>query len=149
MRSLLGALATFVFVTTSFAGERFSAATWKTVQTYDVPILLKQEASLIGKVVAVRFHCRSAKLRHLHPNWYEAALWQHDSQAKNGFSALRVMIAEKDVPGFERITADLNSGAEVTVYGRIEKDPDDNIAYMRVLGRKARIDRTGNADVDW
>ena len=94
MKIILIIIATLVCLTSAMAGRRFDAAAWRDVQTYDAPTLLKQEASLIGKVVAVRFHYRSAKLRHLAPNWYEASIWQHDPNAKSGFSALRVMIAK-------------------------------------------------------
>jgi hypothetical protein len=111
--------------------------------------LLKQEASLIGKVVAVHFHYRSEKLRHLQPSWYEASIWQHDPKARNGFSALRVMIAKNDVPAFKTITSDFNSMTDQTVYGRIEKDPDNNQTHLRLLGRQVATDAAGNATVDW
>ena len=129
--------------------DHFDAATWRTVQTYDLPTLLKQEGSLLGRIVAVRFHYRSAKLRHLQPNWYEASIWQHDPKARNGFSALRVMIAKNDVPAFKTIPSDFNSMTDLTVYGRIEKDPENNQAHVRLLGRKVEVDAAGNATVDW
>jgi hypothetical protein len=135
--------------TSALAGQRFDAAAWRNVQTYDVPTLLKQEASLIGRIVAVRFHYRSAKLRHLAPSWYEASIWQHDPKARNGFSALRVMVSKKDVPAFEIITSDFNSVTDVTVYGRIEKDPENNLTHLRLLGRKVELDEAGNASVAW
>jgi hypothetical protein len=149
MKTVLITLATLICLSSAIAGRRFDAAAWRNVQTYDLPILLKQEASLIGKVVAVRFQYRSAKLRHLAPNWYEASIWQHDPNAKSGFSALRVMIAKADVPAFESITSDFKSMAEVTVYGRIEKDPDNNLTQLRLIGRKVALDAAGNATVDW
>jgi hypothetical protein len=111
--------------------------------------LLKQEGSLIGRIVAVKFHYRSPKLRHLNPNSYEASLWQNDPNAKSRYSALRVMIAKKDVPTFETITSDFKSMSEVTLYGRIEKDADHSLAYLRVIGRKVDVDAAGNATVDW
>jgi hypothetical protein len=139
-----------VLVTTSaLAGQRFDAATWRNVQTYDVPTLLKQEASLVGKIVAVRFHYRSEKLRHLQPNWYEASIWQHDPKAKNGYSALRVMVEKKDVPDFKTITSDFNSMTEVKVYGRIAADPENNLTHVRLLGLKVTTDASGNATVSW
>ena len=143
---LIGALS---LVASAFAGQRFDAATWRNVQTYDVPTLLKQEAALIGKIVAVRFHYRSEKLRHLQPNWYEASIWQHDPKAKNGFSALRVTVEKKDVPAFQTITSDFNSMTEVKLYGRIETDPENNLTHVRLLGRKVATDAAGNATVGW
>jgi hypothetical protein len=149
MKIILIAILALLGLTTAFAGQRFDAATWKNVQTYDVPTLLKQEASLLGRIVAVRFHYRSGKLRHFAPSWYEAALWQHDPNAKKGYSAVRVIVAKKDVPAFETIPSDSNSMAEVTVYGRVEKDADNNFVQVRLLGRKAALDSAGNATVDW
>ena len=149
MKTILIAISTVSFLTNAFAGQRFDAAAWKNVQTYDVPTLFKQEASLINRIVAVRFHYRSEKLRHLQPNWYEASIWQHDPSAKKGYSALRVMVAKKDVAAFQTITSDFHSMTENTVYARVEKDPDNNQAHLRLLGRKVALDSAGNAMVDW
>jgi hypothetical protein len=149
MKTILITIAALTWTASALAGQRFDAATWRNVQTYDVPTLLKQEASLIGRIVAVRFHYRSEKLRHLQPNWYEASIWQHDPKAKSGFSALRVMVAKKDVPAFQTITSDFKSMTDVTLYGRIEKDPDNNLTDLRLVGRKAETDAAGNATVDW
>jgi hypothetical protein len=149
MKTIFTTITSLILATSALAGQRFDAAAWRNVQTYDVPTLLKQEASLVGRIVAVRFHYRSAKLRHLAPSWYEASIWQHDPKAKSGFSALRVMIAKKDVPAFEIITSDFNSMTDVTVYGRIEKDPENNLTHLRLLGRKVELDAAGNATVDW
>ena len=149
MKIILITLATLICLSSAMASRRFDAAAWRDVQTYDVLTLLKQEASLVGKVVAVRFHYRSAKVHHLTPNWYEASIWQHDPKAKNGFSAQRVMVAKADVRAFETITSDFKSMTDVTVYGRIEKDPDNNETEMRLIGRKVVLDAAGNATVDW
>jgi hypothetical protein len=149
MKKILVTTAALSLATVALAGQHFAAATWKNVQTYDVSTLLKQEASLVGKVVAVRLHYRSEKLRHLQPNWYEASIWQHDPNAKNGYSALRVMVAKSDLPAFKTITADFNSMADLTVYGRIEKDPENNQTHLHVLGRKVATDPSGNTTVDW
>jgi len=149
MKKILITLTALTLATGALAGQRFDAATWRNVQTYDVPTLLKQEASLIGKIVAVRFHYRSAKLRHLQPSWYEASIWQHDPKAKGGFSAQRVVVAKADVPAFESITSDFKSMADLTVYGRIEKDPDNNQTHLRLIGRKVTLDAAGNATIEW
>jgi hypothetical protein len=149
MKKILITITALTLATSALAGQRFEAATWRNVQTYDVPTLLKQEASLIGKIVAVRFHYRSAKLRHLQPSWYEASIWQHDPKAKGGFSAQRVVVAKADVPAFESITSDFKSMGDVTVYGRIEKDPDNNQTQLRLIGRKVTLDAAGNATIEW
>jgi hypothetical protein len=149
MKTILTTILALFSLTTAFTGQRFDAAAWRNVQTYDVPTLLKQEASLINRIVAVKFHYRSEKLRHLAPSWYEASIWQHDPKAKSGYSALRVMVAKNDVPDFKTIPFDFHSMTEMTVYGRVEKDPDNNQTHLRLLGRKVSLDGAGNATVDW
>jgi hypothetical protein len=149
MKTILTVIVTLLCAANAHSGQRFDAVAWRAVQTYDVPALLKQEASLVGKIVAVHFNYRSEKLRHLQPNWYEASIWQHDPKAKSGFSALRVMVAKKDLPAFKTITSDFNSMTDLTVYARIEQDPENNLTHLRLLGRKAEIDAAGNATVDW
>ncbi|MEY2577218.1 MAG: hypothetical protein QOI49_42 [Verrucomicrobiota bacterium] len=149
MKKILITITALTLATSALAGQRFEAATWRNVQTYDVPTLMKQEASLIGKIVAVRFNYRSAKLRHLASTWYEASIWQHDPKAKGAYSAQRVMVAKVDVPAFESITSDFKSIADLTVYGRVEKDPDNNQTHLRLIGRKVTVDAAGNATVDW
>jgi hypothetical protein len=101
---------------------------------YDVPTLLQQQASLIGKVVTVHFNYRSEKLRHVQPSWFEASIWQHDPKARKGFSGFRVMVAKNDLAVFKSITSDFNSVADLTVVGKIETDPDNNQIYLRFLG---------------
>jgi hypothetical protein len=149
MKTILITISALICLTSAWAGQRIDAAAWKNVQAYDVGTLLSQEASLIGRVVAVRFHYRSDKLRHLQPNWYEASIWQHDPKAKGGYSAQRVMVAKKDVPAFQTIASDFKSMSELTVYGRVEKDPDNNQTHLRLLGRKVETDAAGNATIDW
>jgi hypothetical protein len=149
MKKILVTIAVLTLATTALAGQPFEAAALRNLRTYDVPTLLKQEASLLGKIVAVRFHYRSEKLRHLQPNWYEASLWQHDPKAKSGFSALRVMVEKADVPAFQTITSDFNSMTDLTVYGRIERDPENNQTHMRLLGRKVATHAAGNVTIDW
>lgn len=149
MKTILSTATAVILAATAFAGQRFDAVTWRNVQTYDVPTLLKQAPALIGRTVAVRFHYRSEKLRHLQPNWYEASIWQHDPKAKNGYSALRVLVAKKDVPVFQTITSDFHSMTDQTLYARVGKDPDNNLTHLRLLGRQVTTDDAGNATVDW
>jgi hypothetical protein len=149
MKKILGPIAVLILIGSAFAGQRFDAASLRNVQTYDVPTLVSQEGALVGRIVAVRFHYRSEKLRHLQPSWYEASIWQHDPKAKNGFCAARVMVAKQDGPAFNAMTSNFNSMTNLTLYGRIEKDPDNNSTYLRVLGRKVATDASGNASVDW
>ncbi|HEX8489865.1 MAG TPA: hypothetical protein VF626_02505 [Chthoniobacterales bacterium] len=149
MKTILTTVLTLAFAASTFPSQRFDAAAWRSVQTYDVSTLLKQEASLVGKIVGVRFNYRSKKLRGIRPSWYEASIWQHDPNAKKGFSGLRVIVAKKDKAAFESITSDFRSAEALTIYGRIEHEPDNNLAQLRVIGRKAEVDSSGNATVDW
>jgi hypothetical protein len=136
MTRIIPTIVALILVTSALAPERLEGGTRRNVRTYDVPTLLKEEPSLLGKTVAVRFHYRSEKLRHLQPNWYEASIWQHDPKAKNGFSALRVMVETNSLADFQSITSDFNSMTEVTIYGTLEKDPDNNLIHLRFIGRE-------------
>ena len=149
MKTILVTLVLVSGLTSAFAGKVIDAATWKNVQTMDAASVLKQEGSLIGRVVGIRFHYRSGKLRHFKPSLYEGALWQHDPTAKSGFSGVRVIVVKKDLPAFETITSNFNSTADITVYGHVEKDADNNFIQVRLLGRKATLDAAGNATLDW
>ena len=126
----------FAFASGAFARQRFDAAQWRGVQTYDVPALLQQQGSLLGKIVAVRVNYRSEKLRGMRPGWYEASLWQRDPKAKKGFSFVRVMVAKKDLAAFKTISSDFQSAVELTAYGRVEREPEAHYIYLRVQGGK-------------
>lgn len=149
MKIFLTAIFGLTSLTTVFAGQRVDAVAWKSVETYDVPTLLKQEASLIGKIVAVWFQYRSAKLRHSYPRVYEGAIWQRDSNSKKGYSGLQVAVLKENLQAFETFTSDSNSGAELIVYAIVEKHPDANAARLRLIGRKVTTDAAGNATIDW
>src|ERR1043165_3447693 len=101
MKTILIAISALICLTNAWAGQQIDAAAWKNVQTYDVGTLLSQEASLIGRVVAVRFHYRSDKLRHLQPNWYEASIWQHDPKAKGGYAGQGGIGSHNGLPAFK------------------------------------------------
>ena len=149
MKTFVAITVALLCLTNAFAGQQVDAAAWKTVQTYDVPTLLKQEASLLGKIVAVHFQYRSAKLRHSYPRIYEGAIWQRDPASKKGYSGLQVMVLKENLQAFETITSDSNSAAELTVYGIVEKHPDANAARLRLIGRKVTTDAAGKATIDW
>jgi hypothetical protein len=149
MKTILSIALALALGSTAFAEQHFDAAAWRNVQTYDVPTLFEKAPSLIGRIVAVHFHYRHEKVRHVRPSLDEGSIWQHDPKAKKGYSTLRVMIEKKDLPAFQSITSDFQSVTEQTVYARVEKDPDNNVTYLRLLGRKVTTDAAGNATVDW
>ena len=111
-------------------------STPRNLPTFDVPAFLAQQGTLLNQTVAIRFHYRSEKVRHLQPNWYQAALWQRDPKAKSGFSFVRVMVAKKDLAEFKTIPSDFQSAVELTAYGRVERDSEANYIYLRLRGGK-------------
>jgi hypothetical protein len=130
-------------------GVRLDAKTWKTLQTSDVRVLSKSFDSHLGQLVAVKFNFRGKDIHHLKPNWYEGSLWQPDPQGHKGFSDVRVMIAKQDLAAFKSIPTDSTSSAEITVYGRVLRDPDNKFVFVRLLGHNAVVDDAGNANLSW
>ena len=124
----------------AFGASAFSAPPPESIPpnlpTFDVPAFLERQGTLLNRTVAVRFHYRSEKIRHLLPNWYQASLWQRDAKAKSGYSFVRVMVAKKDLAAFKSIPSDFQSATELTAYGRVERDPEANYIYLRMQGGK-------------
>jgi hypothetical protein len=151
MKKNLGIVLIFVvgLVAKSFCAETFDANAWRGMQTYDVVALTKVADLQIGKIVGVRCEFRSESLRHIKPNWYEAALWQHNPQERTGFSYIRVFVAKKDLSTFEAIPSDSKSTASFIVYGQVQKDADANYVFVRLIGRKVTFDSAHNATVSW
>ena len=129
-------------ILTTFVSLACAASAWaestdsRKMPTFDVPAFLEQQGTLLYRTVAVRFNFRSEKLRHLQPNWYEASLWQRDPKAKRGFSFVRVMVAKKDLEAFRSIPSNFQSAAELTAYGRVEREPEAHYIYLRLRGGK-------------
>jgi hypothetical protein len=137
MKPILISIALLAFGSNVFAQPSPSPeSTPRDLPTFDVPEFVAQQGTLLGRTVAIRFHYRSEKLRHLKPNWYEASLWQRDPKAKKGFSFVRVMVAKKDVAAFKTIPSDFQSAVELTAYGRVERDPEAHYIYLRLRGGK-------------
>jgi hypothetical protein len=140
MASLLGAAA-------AFSSEGTRVKNWNNVQTYDVAAVQKDLGGQRGKVVGVRCNFRGKDIRHMRPNWYESSIWQK-SPSGNGFVDLRVMVAKKDLPAFKSITTE-PGGADRVLYGRVERDVEANLLFVRLLGRTANADSSGNATITW
>ena len=133
----------------AFCGQQFEAASWRGVQTYDLPALQKIESSLVGKVVGVRINYRGDRISHPKPSWYEGSIWRYRPGEKDKFPFLRVMVAKKDLPSFKSITTDFKSPAEIVVYGEVGRDTQANFLFVRLLGCKVTLDASGSATVDW
>jgi hypothetical protein len=137
MKPILIPIMLLVFAASAFAAERPSAESIPSnLPTFDVPAFLEQQGTLLNRTVAIRFHYRSEKIRHLKPSWYQASLWQRDPKAKSGFSFVRVMVAKKDLAAFKTIPSDFQSTVELTAYGQVEREPEAHYIYLRLRGGK-------------
>ena len=58
------------------------------------------------------------------------------------------MVAKPDLAAFKSIPTD-SSGAEITLYGRVEHDAQAHFTFLRLVGRNAATDSVGNASVTW
>jgi hypothetical protein len=132
---------------TAFCAEGTRVKNWNSVQTYDIAALQKDLAAQRGKVIGVRCHFRGKDIRHMKPNWYESSIWQKDSSGSK-FVDVRVMVAKKDLPAFKSITTE-PGGNEMVLYGRAERDVEANFLFVRLLGRTANADSSGNATITW
>lgn len=149
MKRILIIVLTFLGTTSAFCAHEFDAAKWREVQTYDIPALQKIQGTLIGKIVGVRIHYRSDRIGGRRPSWSESSVWARTPGEKQKFAFLRVMVAKKDLPSFKAIPSNFQSPGEIVVYGQVQREPDANFLFIRLLGRKATIDAAGNATVDW
>jgi hypothetical protein len=140
MASLLGAA-------TAFSSEGTRVKNWNNVQTYDVAAVQKDLPAQRGKVVGMRCNFRGKDIRHVKPNWYQSFIWQK-SLSGNGFLDLRVMVAKQDLPAFKSITTE-PGGTDMVLYGRVERDVEANLLFVRLLGRTANADSSGNATITW
>ena len=55
----------------AFGAEKLDPITWHGLQTYDVSALKKIADVQVGKIVGVRCHFRSKRIKHVKPNWSE------------------------------------------------------------------------------
>lgn len=149
MKTILTAILTLTCLASAFPGQRFDAAAWRGIQTYDIPALQKIEGTMIGQVVGVRINYRSDRISHRKPNWYESSIWHSAPAEKSKFAFLRVYVAKKDLPAFKSIPSDFRSVQEIVVYGQVARDSEADFLFIRLLGRNVTLDPSGNATVDW
>ena|SRR5438270_13466164 len=129
-------------------GVRYDAKTWQAVQTYDLATLSQNLDSHVRELVAMKCNFRGKDIHHLKPNWYEGSAWQNLPDQHGKFAHVRVMISKADLPAFKSLPTD-SSGAEITLYGRVEHDLQSNFRFVRLVGRNATLDPAGNAVVSW
>jgi hypothetical protein len=132
-----------------FAGPvRYDAKVWRGVQTYDVDTLSKNLEAHTRELVGLKCNFRGKDTHHMKPNWYESSVWQPIAGQSGKFAHLPVMVAKPDLSAFKSIPTG-SSGAEITLYGRVEYDVRSNFRFLRLVGRNATTDAAGNATVTW
>lgn len=127
---------------------RYDAKVWRAVQTYDVVSLSKSLDAHTRELIGVKFNFRGKDIRHLKPNWYECSIWQPIPGQNGKFADVPVMVAKPDLNAFKSIPTS-SSGAEMTVYGRVEYEVDRKWRFLRLVGRNATVDAAGNATMSW
>jgi hypothetical protein len=134
-----------------FAGARFDPKTWAKLQTIDVRTLGKDRTldAHVGRLVEVHFQFRSKDVRHLKPNWYQAAVWQAAPEGKRGFVSVPIMVANADVDAFNAFTTDPRATADLKVYGQVLFDFDINYVFVRLIGTNTFVDGDGYTNVTW
>ncbi len=148
-RILLSITALFVGVEfVSAAGVRYDAKVWSAVQTYDVTHLSNNLEGHLRELVALKCNFRGKDIHHMKPNWYASSVWQPDTEHRGKFAHVSVMMAKPDLAAFKSIPTD-SSGAEITLYGRVEYDVGSKFYFVRLVGRNANVDSAGNATVTW
>ena len=145
----LGVIFVCLCAHSAFCDLQIDGPQWRLMEEFNPPTISKTLGDHTGKLIGVQFNFRGKDIRHIKPNWYEGSVWQRDPKARKGFSNVRVMVAKKDLPAFQSITTASTSSAPLKIYGRVEKDSDNNFYFVRALGRKAKVDSSGNANLTW
>ena len=127
---------------------QFDARIWRGLQTTDVHSLSKDMGNRVGRLVEVHCNFRGKDIRHLKPGWFEGSIWQVDPQGHKGFSNVRVMVSEKDLPAFKALPANADA-AEITLYGKVLRDDAAHFLFVRLIGRNVTVDPSGNVSVSW
>ena len=147
MNRILLLLVTTLIATNVFGKPvRYDAKVWRAVQIYDLATLTKNLDAHTRELVAVKCNFRGKDVHHPKPNWYESSVWQNTEPGK--FAHISVMVSKPDLAAFKMIPAD-SSGAEITLYGRVEHDVQAHFTFLRLVGRTATVDPAGNATVSW
>jgi hypothetical protein len=130
--------------------ERFSAATWAGVQSYEVAELRKLDRLQVGQLVAIKFNYRHERIRHLKPNWYQGSLWGYAPAGKDKFSVVQVMVPKDALPAYKAIPTDFKSAGDSVAYGQVLQDSEAaKFRFIRLMGTKLERDTAGNATVGW
>jgi len=135
-------------VSVGAAPVRYDAKVWRAVKTYDLVAVSNDLDGHMRELMGVKCNFRGKDLRHTKSNWYEGSIWQPVSGQSGKFEHIPVMVAKPDLKAFKSIPTD-SSGAEITLYGRVEYDVGSRFKFLRLVGRNATTDSAGNATVTW
>jgi hypothetical protein len=149
MNRIIVALVASLLVMPAFAGMQFDAKTWRTLQTTDVRSLNKDMSGRVGQLIEMHCNFRGKDIRHLKPGWYESSVWQIDPDGKKGFSDVRVMVAERDLPAFKTLPTNNSSTGDLTLYGKVLRDSAAKFLFVRLVGRTTVVDPSGRVSVNW
>ena len=149
--AILSATASYAAQVRIFAGARFDSNAWAKLQKLDVKTLSKGGAldAHVGQLVELHFQFRSKELRHIKPNWHQAAVWQPSPEERRGFVSVPVMIANADLKAFEAFTTDHRAIADLKVFGQVLYDFGINYTFVRVIGTNSFVDGDGYVNVTW
>lgn len=123
------------------AAERFDAATWRRVKTYDMRKLKQLEPLPIRQFVGVRFNYRHERIRHWKPNWYQGSIWCYRREAQDEFDYIQVLVSKAELESFKAISSDFRAGRNYLVYGQVLKDTDADFTFLRLIGTKVKRER--------
>lgn len=149
MKKIAVALVSFSVVLPALASMQFDAKTWRNLQVLDVRTLRNDISNRVGQLVELRCNFRGKDIHHMKPGWYQSSLWQTDPDAAKGFSDVPVMIAQRDLPAFKSLPAGTASAGEITLFGKVLRDPGARFLFVRLIGRSTVVDASGNVSVTW
>ena len=141
-------LAVSTLITFAAPPVRYDAKVWRAVQTYDLVAISKNLDGHMRELMGVKCNFRGKDIHHMKSNWYESSIWQPVAGQSGKFEHVPVMVAKPDLQAFKAIPTD-SSGTEITLYGRVEYDVGSKFKFLRLVGRNAAVDASGNATVTW
>ncbi len=127
---------------------RYDAKVWRAVQTYDLATVSKNLDGHMRELMGVKCNFRGKDIHHVKSNWYESSIWQPVAGQSGKFEHIPVMVSKPDLKAFKSIPTD-STGAEITIYGRVEYNVASKFRFLRLVGRNAAVDSAGNATVSW
>ena len=130
------------------ASVRYDAKVWSAVKTYDLVALTQNLDAHMRELVGVKCSGRGKEINHTKSNWYQSSIWQPVTGQSGQLAHVPVMVAKPDLKAFKSIPTD-SSGAEITLYGRVEYDVGSKFKFLRLVGRNATLDPSGRATVTW